>query len=189
MNANPRMELYKQARRQAIWAGIWMGVAVVAMVLRPQATGVHQWLTEQAMFIAGMLMLFQFGRMFQGLRHVRTTKPQVTQPAWSSMEDGARDLKRQPIVHFQARDIRAFASVEEARAHGWEFGESIANFGGLPVPCTARFQGQTYTYDGLSPERLLGAVPSNQRVFGRLSYKLSPPVPLDAQPPLPQLSS
>ena len=112
MNANPRIELYRQARRQAIWAGVWLGVAVIAMVLRPQTDGVRQWLTDQGLFVAGMLKLFQFGRMFQGLKHVRTVSVLPPAPVWNSLEDEIQELNRHPVAHFQVRDIRAFASVD-----------------------------------------------------------------------------
>lgn len=188
MNANPRIELYRQARRQAIWAGVWLGVAMIAMVARPQFSGVQQWLIEQALFAAGMLMLFQFGRMFQGLKHIHSVAVPAPAPAWASLEEEAEEMERHPVAHFQVRDIRAFASIDEAREHGWEFGETIAHFGGHPVPRTARFQGATYLYDGLSPERMMASVPSTQRVFGRLLYKLSEPPAADA-PPLSLMAS
>lgn len=188
MNIDNSGILYKQARRQAIWAGIWLAVAMIAVVVRKDAGGSQQWLVDQIIVLSGLLMFFQFGRMFQGLALLRMNisasvprifgrgseeEPHVPAPLDPSI------APMDPRRVSSTREIRSFASIEEAVSYGWVFGDTVANFGDQPVPRSATLNGVSYKYDGLAPDRLLGSVPLNKRVFGRLLYLQIEPAPLE----------
>lgn len=189
MNATTKDQFYKQARKQGMWAAVWLSLAILAMVTRPDAEGARQWMSEQALLISGLLMIFQFGRMSQCLAQMRTAKRPQPVPVWASLEAETKQAEEEGSTrpsehHYQARDIRAFASLEEAVSHGWEFSEPVAHFEGEDVPKTARFNGKSYTFDGLSPDQMRGSVPPSHRLFGRLSYKVVELEPT-APPPSP----
>lgn len=176
MNIDNSGILYKQARRQAIWAGIWLVVALIAVVARKDSVGSQQWLVDQVIVLSGLLMFFQFGRMFQGLTLLRThIASRVPRIFGQKDEDEAPSMgvvapSVDPRQVSAPREIRSFASLEEATSYGWQFGDTVATFGNQPVPSSATLNGVSYKYDGLAPERLLGSVPLNKRVFGRLLY-------------------
>lgn len=181
--------IYQQVRRHAVWTGIWFVVAMVSLAVRQDLQGSQQWLAQQALIFSALCMAFQFGRMFQGLSFLRmsitstllsaeTIQATAAAPAVSNDERVAGEV----VGGFAARDLRSFASMEDAKAHGWTFGTNIvAHFDGQPVPEVAIQGGVSYKYDGLAPERLLNAVPVNGRVFGKLLYRLIEPEP--AVPP------
>lgn len=195
MNIDTSGILYKQARRQAIWAGVWLVLAVIAVIVRKDAEGPQQWIVDQVIILAGLLMFFQFGRMFQGLFFLRMNIASSLPRVFGQGGPVDQDATVQPVsatgipelssADFQksalGRDIRSFASIDEARSYGWEFGEALAKLGDQPVPSTATYAGVSYKYDGLATERMMGAVPANSRVFGRLTYKQIEP----ASPPRP----
>lgn len=186
MNINGSGTLYKQARKQAVWAGVWLFVAVVAVVIRKDTPDSQQWLVDQLIILAGLLMFFQFGRMFQGLAALRmnvsasvphalgahsaaTVPAQVAAPATVEPAVVSKvNMDMEKLV--SGREIRSFASIEEAKDYGWSFGETVAHLGDVAVPSVAIWEGVSYKYDGLAPEKTLGSVPMNKRVFGRLLY-------------------
>ena len=179
-----KQRTYQQARRQAIWAGLWMVVAVGAMIARPGAASPRQWLVDQALLLSGMLMLFQLGRMFQSLTHVRSLSAEGASANPLDMpglegEFPAGMPSDVPAHVWIAREVRAYASVDEAERNGWEFTDPVARFGDKPVPSHARFLGRLYAYDGLTTDAILRALPQDRRVFGRLLYKQ-----MDQDPPL-----
>lgn len=185
MNIDSSGTLYKQARKQAVWAGVWLFVAVVAVVIRKDTPDSQQWLVDQLIILAGLLMFFQLGRMFQGLAALRMNVSASVSHAFGGSPVGALPVAAQvptapqPVVSkvnmdmeklVSGREIRSFASIEEAKTYGWSFGEAVAQLGDMAVPSVAIWEGVSYKYDGLAPERTLGSVPMNKRVFGRLLY-------------------
>lgn len=80
----------------------------------------------------------------------------------SLMGERARDL---------ASQVRAYASVEDAKSYGWKFYEEIGLFNAQPICRLAVLDGQEWEYDGLMGASHTAAVPSDRRVFGRLRYK------------------
>ena len=64
------------------------------------------------------------------------------------------------------------------------FGAAAAKFDGKPVPGEASFEGARYVFDGICGENVVGMVPDNIRVFGRLKYKA-----VDASKPVVALAS
>jgi hypothetical protein len=179
MNIDNSGILYKQARRQAIWAAVWLVVALISVIVRKDAEGSQQWLIDQLIVLSGLLMFFQFGRMFQGLALLRMNLSAGVPRIFGRGSEDGPSLPAQldpditpmdPRRVSATREIRFFASLEEAESYGWQFGVTEATFGDQPVPRTATLHGVSYKYDGLAPERLLGSVPLNKRVFGRLLY-------------------
>jgi hypothetical protein len=77
-----------------------------------------------------------------------------------------------PVIYPLGIEIRSYANLDDAKSHGWEFSDPIARLDEQPVPSEASFRGASYAFDGLLPARLLGAVPKDMRVFGRLCYRL-----------------
>lgn len=177
MNTFSKDIFYKQARRQGLWAAGWLVLAVLAMITRPAAEGAQQWASEQLLLVSGLFVVFHFGRMFQCLFQMRTAPSPQAVPAWASLEAEVAsaesgEISSSPHHHYHARDIRAFASVQEALEHGWEFDEPIAHFEGEDIPKMAWFNGDAYAFDGLAPDHIRGSVPASHRLFGRLSYKI-----------------
>lgn len=70
-----------------------------------------------------------------------------------------------------AAQVRAYASVEDARSYGWDFEEEIGTFNGAPIFQWANLKGDRWEYDGLTAANFNPSVPANRRVFGRLRYR------------------
>ena len=70
-----------------------------------------------------------------------------------------------------AAQVRAYASVEDARSYGWDFDSEIGTFNGSPIFQWANLEGARWEYDGLTAANFNPSVPSNRRIFGRLRYR------------------
>lgn len=70
-----------------------------------------------------------------------------------------------------AAQVRAYASVEDARSYGWDFEEEIGTFNGAPIFQWANLEGARWEYDGLTAANFNPSVPVNRRIFGRLRYR------------------
>lgn len=70
-----------------------------------------------------------------------------------------------------AAQVRAYASIEDARSYGWDFEEEIGTFNGSPIFQWANLEGARWEYDGLTAANFNPSVPANRRIFGRLRYR------------------
>ena len=68
-------------------------------------------------------------------------------------------------------NVRMFASLEDAKNHGWSFEEEIGSFDGKPLFRVASFHGRHWVFDGLSSQVFNPSLAETVRVFGRLKYK------------------
>jgi hypothetical protein len=74
-----------------------------------------------------------------------------------------------------AKQVRAYASVEDARSYGWTFEEQIGVFADLPIFRWAVLGEGRWEYDSLTADYANPSVPADRRLFGRLRYRLCLP--------------
>lgn len=68
--------------------------------------------------------------------------------------------------------IRAYASLDDAQAAGWEFAHVIGTLGATVIHQWAALNGAVWTFDGVADPSPV--VPEHRRQFGRLRYALVP---------------
>jgi hypothetical protein len=177
-----RRWMMDQGRNRARWTAIFMALLLVTLVW-PTVSQQQEWAKTQIVWLWAFALAFQFGGLLQAWKAHRAMLSVREETLGFSVPEGSTDLPPSFIRSRSLQDglpsrlqsgieIRSYANLDDAKSHGWEFSDPIARLDEQPVPSEASFRGASYAFDGLLPARLLGAVPKDMRVFGRLCYRL-----------------
>ena len=178
-------------RRQSLWTLVWLALFLVSFFYPSQIAGPQKWLSDQITIVAFALTLFQIGRIFEMAmqRRQNVSPPNSIGAGQQSLLENTSDMAGRATPSWPIREMREYASLEEAQENGWVFTDTYAHFGGKAIPKFAEFQGHKFEYQGLYHDDNSDiTIQSNQRVFGKLCYRALTEAPQPSSLPPPSSS-
>lgn len=161
---------FQVIRRQGLWTLVWLSLFLVSFFYPLNESGPQKWISDQVSILAFALTLFQVGRVFEIALELR--QGQGVSPI--SLEQNTPVLEQNTSLStsmWPMRELKEYASLQEAQEHGWVFSGTEGYYNKQPIPQTAKFQDHEFEYVGLYNDQSKAVLEQNQRVFGHLCYQ------------------